>query len=185
MGAAIIAAATSIATGILVYYLTYRSTRRLDLRKDRLSRVDRQLADLYGPLVAYATASDTTWRKFADEYNVRELYFGDTRPTEEHLKRWETWMRQVFMPLNRRMYEAVVSHADLLIDDEIPPCLLDLFAHVSGYEATLKQWEDGDYTEYTSLSSYPYQAILSYTQASYNRLKKEQASLLSDIDPPS
>lgn len=185
MGAAIIAAAASIFGGVLVYYLTYRNNRSLSLRRDRVDRIDRQLSLLYGPLFAFAAASDIAWRKFLAKYNLREPYFGHARPSEDHLRRWETWMRNVFMPMNRKMYEAVVLHADLLIDDEIPDCLLGLFAHVSGYEVIFSQWERGDYSEFASLIDYPYREILEYAHSSYDHLKKEQAALLADIEPPS
>ena len=50
-------------------------------------------------------------------------------------------MVTVFVPMHQQMMELVLEHADLIDESEMPLCLLDLCAHVSGYQAVLKQWE--------------------------------------------
>ena len=49
------------------------------------------------------------------------------------------------MPVNRRIYDLVISKGDLLIDGKMPDVLLQLCAHISAYEAVLAQWERGNY----------------------------------------
>jgi hypothetical protein len=38
------------------------------------------------------------------------------------------------------MRDLVISHAGLVLDTEMPPLLLHLCAHVSGYEITAARW---------------------------------------------
>lgn len=52
-------------------------------------------------------------------------------------------MSEVFMPVNARIVDVVTNNAELLIEPEMPQCLLDACAHVAAYQAVLKQWEDG------------------------------------------
>lgn len=87
-------------------------------------------------------------------------------------------MTTVFMPTILRMYELVVSKADLLIEEEMPPCLLLLCAHVSAYQAVLEKWKENDFSEHTSLVGYPRAELSEYCRRSFQRLKREQAELI-------
>jgi hypothetical protein len=76
------------------------------------------------------------------------------------------------------MMDLVVNRADLLEGTEIPECLLDLCAHVSSYEALLKQWEKGDITENWPIINFPTRELLTYAEQEFCRLKQEQNILL-------
>jgi hypothetical protein len=91
-------------------------------------------------------------------------------------------MTEVFMPLNLRLEKTIVENADLLIEKEMPECLLLLGAHVSAYKAILKRWENGDYTEHVSLVSYPWAEVRAYVEKSFMNLKEEQARLLGLLE---
>ena len=89
-------------------------------------------------------------------------------------------MTSVFMPLNERMQNLIIEHADLLDEPEMPNCLLMLCAHVSAYKSVLRQWEDGDYTRNWSVVNFPREELLAYTEQTFKRLKAEQARLLGE-----
>jgi hypothetical protein len=76
------------------------------------------------------------------------------------------------------MMDLVVNRADLLEGTEIPKLLLDLCAHVSSYEALLKQWEKGDFAKNQPIINFPGRALLEYVEQEYCRLKQEQDILL-------
>ncbi|WP_405594319.1 hypothetical protein [Streptomyces sp. NBC_01410] len=76
------------------------------------------------------------------------------------------------------MRDVVVTKADLLIEQEMPPALLQLCAHVSGYEITAARWAQGRYEEHLSVISFPGRELRDYTRERFTRLKKEQAVLL-------
>ena len=82
------------------------------------------------------------------------------------------------MPLNRHLRDVIVEHADLLDEDRVPPLLLDVCAHVASYEAVLRRWEEGDYTEHTTSLNFPGDKLLAYADAGVRRLKSEQQKLL-------
>ena len=100
-------------------------------------------------------------------------------PTEAELKEWRLWMTAVFMPINLRIYEIILSKSDLLIETKMPECLLLFCAHVTAYQAVLKKWENNDYSEYLSVINHPNE-IAEYAKTSYQNIKAEQERLLGN-----
>ena len=88
-------------------------------------------------------------------------------------------MTTVFMPVHQRMMELVLDRADLIEEPDMPPCLLDLCAHVNGYQAVLKEWETGQIStareDNISVVNFPGQELAEYAAAAFSRLKAEQA----------
>lgn len=100
---------------------------------------------------------------------------------------WRLWMSTVFMPLNRRMVETIVSHADLLRENTIPEPLKALCAHVACYEPLIARWqEDGfnsvQFEDHVSIAGdFPHEELDSYLEKAFKSLKSEQAQLLDQI----
>lgn len=170
--------ASPLLLAVLGFIAKYVNDIRLATRKDALERVNKQLADLYGPLMACVSASNIAWREFRKRYRPDIPYFtGDPPPTPAELEAWRLWIGEVFMPLNLRIEKALMEHADLLIETEMPVCLQELTAHIGGYRLVLKRWEESDFTEHISLVFYP-EDVDKYARASYNWLKAKQERLL-------
>lgn len=164
---------------VVGFFLTYRNNLRLAERKDRLDRVNRQLEELYGPLIALVHAGNRCWEVFRSQYRPSGGYWNQQPPpTEAEAEAWRVWISTIFMPLNRQMRDVIVMHADLLEGDNIEPCLLDLCAHVASYEAILKRWEVGDFDEHKPPLAFPRDELPTYVAASFKRLKAEQKRLL-------
>jgi hypothetical protein len=72
-------------------------------------------------------------------------------------------------------YEVIINKAYLLIEDEMPQCLLDFCAHKAGYDVVIERWKQGDYTEHLSVVRHPGDALLDYLQRSFIELKRKQA----------
>ena len=165
------------------YIITYFINIRLEQRKARLERVNRQLKDLYGPLFALRQASSRAWASFNSILNAKyptgsKAVFVDNEESHpDKMKLWVRWMETVFMPLNEKIYELIETNSDLLIEEEMPQCILDFLAHVAAYKVVKRQWMEGDYSEYTSVINYP-REIDNYAIQSYEKLKKEQTKLL-------
>ncbi|MBE7436335.1 MAG: hypothetical protein HS100_20640 [Anaerolineales bacterium] len=170
----------TILLAFLGYIVTYLNNLRLSQRAERLQRINRQLGELYGPLFALNHASDIAWRAFRSKHRPNNAYyFGEgANPSDEELKVWRLWMSSVFMPINSQMYEILLTKSDLLIESEMPDCLLKLCAHVAAYKAVIQKWERKDYSEHTSLVNYPGQSLSMYTRESFQKLKVEQRRLL-------
>jgi hypothetical protein len=159
---------------------TYWNSLRLAKRKDRLERVNRQLGELYGPLLALTSASNRSWSVFREQYRSRTQAYWDQRdpPTPEEAEAWRRWMTAVFMPMNRRMRDVVVSRADLLIEETIADCLLELCAHVAAYEAILASWAQDRFDDHKPALRFPRAELEAYAADSFRRLKEEQTRLI-------
>jgi hypothetical protein len=139
----------SVVLAVVGYIATYVYGLRLAQRKDRLDRVNRQLSEFYGPLLALVSASQSSWEAFRGRYRPvpRSFWSDDPPPTAEDQAIWRLWVTEVFMPLNLEMVDVVTHHADLLDERQMPPGLLTLCAHVASYKPVVKQWETGDFSE--------------------------------------
>ncbi|WP_411082735.1 hypothetical protein [Streptomyces sp. cmx-18-6] len=176
-----IAVAVTIGLALAGYVVTYLNGLRLSQRQERLARVNRQLSDFYGPLFALTESNSRTFEAFASR-NARpggkSPFTQETQPTAEELAEWRLWVTTVFLPNIRAMRDLVVKHADLLNESEMPPLLLRLCAHVSGYEITTARWAQGNYEEHLSVVSFPSAELAAYARRGFTTLKKEQARLL-------
>ncbi|MHA6758009.1 hypothetical protein [Streptacidiphilus sp. PAMC 29251] len=175
---------TLLVTGGLAlvgYLATYLNSVRLAQRQARLARVNLQLSEFYGPLFALMEANSRTYDTFAEKYarpDGRDPFDHEIPPTADELSEWRTWATTIFIPNIQAMRDVVVTKADLLIEQEMPPSLLQLCAHVSGYEITAARWSQGRYEEHTSLIAYPGRELRAYTRDRFTLLKREQAALL-------
>jgi len=172
--AAVITAIVTIFVALAGYLITYWNNILLSRRTERLNRINKQLNEFY--------SSSKSWVTFRTKYrSQKRSYFSDNPPpTEEELQAWRLWMTTVFMPINLRIYEMVVSKADLLIERDMPECLRELCAHVASYQTVLKKWENNDFSEHTSLIDYPGRELLDYSHRSFKELKDKQSNLVGE-----
>lgn len=172
----IITTTVTILLAITGYIFTYLNNLRLSQRKDRLDRVNRQLAELYGPMFSLVHASNIAWAGFRKMHRPDGAYFGPGM-TENDYKEWRLWMSVVFMPINTKLYNLILEKSDLLIETEMPESLLMFCAHVAAYQAVLEKWNHKDYSEHLSVVEYPMEMNY-YAKDSYIKLKSEQENLL-------
>ncbi|WP_406208665.1 hypothetical protein [Streptomyces decoyicus] len=175
----------TVVVAVTGYAATYLTSLRLTRRKDHLDRVNRQLSELYGPLYAQSEALNQAWEKFDARYRTK--WVRSVPATAEWAATWRLWMSTVFMPLNRRMVETIVTHADLLIEDTIHDSLKELCAHVACYEPIVARWqEDGfdsvQYDDHVSIAgNFQDKKLSKYLQDSFESLKVEQSWLLDRL----
>lgn len=169
----------SILLALLGYLYTWFSSRRSSQQKAQLERVNLQLSNLYGPLFALVESSDISWRAFRSKHQPNSRYFSKVKPpAEKDIEAWRLWMKTVFMPINSQMYDIVQDNAELLIESEMPKCLLLLLAHVASFKAVIKKWKQNDFSEHESLVVYPSEELIDYVNSSYKSLKREQSKLI-------
>ncbi|WP_406098393.1 hypothetical protein [Streptomyces sp. NBC_01013] len=171
----------TIGLAFVGYVVTYLNGLRLAQRQERLARVNRQLSDFYGPLFALTEANSRIFAAFMERNarpDGRSPFAHRTPPTEEELAEWRLWVTTVFLPNIRAMRDLVLTHADLLSEPVMPPLLLELCAHVSGYEITAARWSRSNYDEHLSVVPFPSQETAAYARKGFTELKREQTRLL-------
>jgi hypothetical protein len=177
-------AMVGVAVAVIGYFVTYRTNLRLAQRNDRLERINSQLSEFYGPLLALTRSSDQSWQAFRKRYRPGGGSFWKSDPplTVEDAAAWRLWMITVFVPVHQQMMELVLNRAHLIEEPDMPSCLLTLCAHVNGYQAILKEWETGEISiereDNLSIVNFPGDELAAYAATAFSRLKAEQAELL-------
>src|SRR5947209_8106265 len=157
--------------GLIAIAGAYWNGTRLERKKAEISLLNDQLGKLCGPLFALNEASRSTWLQFRQRYRPAGSFFDpNDPPSESELAAWRDWMLNVFMPMNERMVETIVSNLHLIEGSKIPQSFLDLIAHVEAYRVVKSRWEHKDFTENVSLLNYP-DSLTNDVRGVFDRLK--------------
>jgi hypothetical protein len=145
-------------------------------RADHLRLVDQRLNDFYGPLYVATVAGNIAYKSLLGKQGKTQCH----PIRDEDLKEWILWMTTIFMPLNDVREKIIIENAHLVIEEQMPQCLLDFVTHVVGYKALMAQWAEGDYAERRSIIGWPPE-FDAYVEHSYKALKAEQTRLLHNF----
>jgi hypothetical protein len=175
MAAALITASATVLVAVVGGFVAHWSSRRLDQRREQLKRVNRQLSELYGPLLSALEATRIAHDRFQDWYGI---------PEERDRDLWKAWLETYYQPANRIASDLIATKADLLVDSEVPPFLLELCALTARYDVLLALWKEGSEegpTKQPVEVSGPYSMAVEYARERFRELKEEQEALLSKV----
>ena len=170
-----IAASLTVVLAFIGYLMTFLTTRLMARRADHLKLVDQRLNEFYGPLYVATLAGNIAYRSLLAKQGKTQCH----PITDEEMKEWMLWMNTIFIPLNDIREKIIIEKAHLIVEEQMPRCLLDFVTHVVGYKAVVAKWADGDYRERRSTIGWPPE-FDEYVERSYQALKAEQTSLLHD-----
>lgn len=179
MLAASITASSTLIAVIVGYIFSQRGNRIAERRRDQLTRVNLQLAQLYGPLFALTQSNGISWRNFCDRWDTDHAFRDDRDDEidEYRLSVWREWMTVVFQPTNRRISEVLLSKADLLVDGVMPDSALQFFAHVASYDVVMHRWKLESGTGVFADVNYP-EEFTDYVEGCFLKLQARQQQLL-------
>ena len=167
------AAVLTVILAFIGYLATFMSARMLERRRDKLDLVNRRLNEFYGPLYVASQAGNIAYRSLLKKQGKTQSF----PILDDEMKEWMLWMTTIFMPLNDVREKIIIEKAYLIVEEQMPRCLLDFVTHVVGYKAVLAKWADGDYSERRSTIGWP-PAFDTYVERSYKALKAEQTHLI-------
>jgi hypothetical protein len=170
------ATALTILLAFVGYLGTFLSARMLARRKDKLEMVNRRLDEFYGPLYVASQAGNIAYRSLLTKQGKTQSF----PILDSEMKEWMLWMTTIFMPLNDVREKIIIEKAYLIVEEQMPRCLLDFVTHVVGYKAVLSKWAEGDYSERRSTIGWPPEFDV-YVTRSYAALKAEQTKLLHSL----
>lgn len=167
------AAVLTICIAFAGYLITILGARMLARHRDKLDLVNRRLNEFYGPLYVASEAGNIAYRSLLKRQGKDK-----SEPIlDSELKDWTLWMNTIFMPLNDIREKIIIEKAYLIIEEQMPQCLLDFVTHVVGYKAVMSKWAEGDFSERRSTIGWPPEFDV-YVKRSYAALKAEQGRLL-------
>ncbi|HLI03472.1 MAG TPA: hypothetical protein VKU93_04290 [Terracidiphilus sp.] len=155
------------------YLVTFFITQMMARRADRLKLVNERLNEFYGPLYVASKAGDAAYRSLLRRQGKTQSF----PIRDDELEEWILWMKTIFAPLNDIRERIIIEKAHLIVEEEMPRCLLDFVTHVVGYKAVMARWAEGDFSERRSTIGWPPE-FDAYVERSYQALKAEQTRLL-------
>ena len=163
------AAILTVVLAFAGYLVTFLSARMLAQRRDKLKLVNKRLNEFYGPLYVASEAGNIAYRSLLERQGKEK----SDPILDSEMKDWVLWMKTIFMPLNDIREKVIIEKAHLIVEEQMPQCLLDFVTHVVGYKAVLSKWAEGDYAERRSTIGWPPE-FDAYVRRSYAALKAEQ-----------
>ncbi len=170
------AAVLTVVLAFAGYLMTFMFTRMMARRADRLKLVNERLNEFYGPLYIASQAGNIAYRSLLRKQGKAQSF----PILDSELKEWVLWMTTIFTPLNDIREKIIIEKAHLIVEEQVPHCLLDFVTHVVGYKAVLAKWAEGDYSERRSTIGWPPE-FDQYVERSYYALKAEQTRLLHNV----
>jgi hypothetical protein len=167
------ATALAVLLAFVGYLATAWSAKILARRKDKLELVNRRLNEFYGPLYVASQAGNIAYRSLLKKQGKTQSF----PILDSEMKEWTLWMTTIFMPLNDVREKIIIEKAYLIVEEQMPHCLLDFVTHVVGYKAVLAKWAEKDYSERRSTIGWPPE-FDAYVERSYAALKAQQTHLL-------
>jgi hypothetical protein len=167
------AAVLTVILAFVGYLATFLSARMLERRRDKLDLVNRRLNEFYGPLYVASQAGNIAYRSLLKKQGKMQSF----PILDDEMKEWMLWMTTIFMPLNDVREKIIIEKAYLIIEEQMPHCLLDFVTHVVGYKAVLAKWAKDDFSERRSTIGWPPEFDI-YVERSYAALKAQQTRLL-------
>jgi len=155
------------------YLVTFLSARMVERRRNKLDLVNKRLNEFYGPLYVASQAGNIAYRSLLKKQGKTQSY----PILDSEMKEWVLWMTTIFIPLNDVREKIIIEKAYLIVEEQMPHCLLDFVTHVVGYKAVVAKWTEGDYTERRSTIGWPPEFDI-YVEKSYAALKAQQTQLL-------
>jgi len=144
-------------------------------RSDERARVERQLNELYRPLLALVQESHLSVQDFMKTKLGRDWIFPLEK--EEEVKLWLVKAETDLMPRNERMCALIRSKADLVDGPELPPTWKALLEHQDGWRAIHEKWKT-DHVPYHWHSPTPFPKRLeSELESSIQKLEKRRDEL--------
>ena len=133
------AAVLTVVLAFAGYLVTFMFTRMMARRADRLKLVNQRLNEFYGPLYVASQAGNIAYRSLLRSRARRRAH----PILDSEMKEWVLWMTTIFMPLNDIREKIIIEKAHLIVEEQMPHCLLDFVTHVVGYKAVLAKWARG------------------------------------------
>ncbi len=147
--------------------------------QEEAPRIDRQLGELYRPLLALVLESRASIEKFMETKLKREYIFPTDRDLEgAELKLWLEQAEGDTMPRNERMCALVRAKRDLVDGPELPTSFKQLLEHQDGWRAVHEKWKKDrvPYKSWKAPSPFPKQ-LQGELEETIQKLEKRRAAL--------
>jgi hypothetical protein len=108
--------------------------------QEKIARIERQLAELYRPLVALVEESRQSITDFKKKEGRQEILPTDRTLTDQEMKRWIDQIEKVIFPRNEKMCALIRAKQDLIDEGFMPKNWQALLDHQDGWREEHDKW---------------------------------------------
>ena len=134
------------------------------------ARIDRQLAELYRPLLTLVEESRLSVQDFMKQEGRKQVLPSDRPPTDDELRRWIAKFESDLMPRNERMCALIRAKRDLVDGPALPASWEALLEHQDGWRGAHEKWKKEGV-------AYPFHAPTPFPRSLERELKASIAAL--------
>jgi hypothetical protein len=138
---ALIAGAVSAVGWVANYALSARADRRRQTTTAALEYVERQLAELYGPLAFLVLEGQSSFDDLLSILGRRFVFMEDQALPEEERKLWDFWVDNDFMPRNEAIQKLLSSKAHLIEGSEMPTSYREFVEYYNSWRMSHLRWK--------------------------------------------
>jgi hypothetical protein len=145
MNTAILVAALAGAVSVVGWFVSYLLTSRADRRRAsliaRINYIEKQLAELYGPLAFLIYEGRATFMDLLDTLG-RDYVFGDEPLPEDELRVRLFWVNNDLMPRNAAIQQLLSTKTHLISQGDLPASYLAFLNHYNSWRVTHERWKN-------------------------------------------
>jgi hypothetical protein len=177
---AVLAAAVTAMGWIVNSVLASRNERRRVRLSAQLAHVERQLAELYGPLAFLIYEGRATFEDLQATVGRRYIFQGQPL-TEPELQLWLFWVDEDLMPRKAAIQALLSSKAHLIEADELPASYAAFIEHYNAWRVTHTRWrEEGVAYSWHSKRNWPNDFDTEVLET-FRSLKRKHAELTGAV----
>lgn len=145
--------------------------------REQAARIDRQLSELYRPLLALVEESRRSVQDFKKKEGREQVLPSDRPPTDDELRRFLDKFENDLAPRNDRMCVLIRSKRELVEGGALPASWQALLDHWDGWKADHEKWKkDGVAYSFTAEKPFP-RTLEKELRASIASLEERRAAL--------
>ena len=144
MNVAILVAVLTGSVTIVGWFASYLLGSRADRRRARLTaqiaHIEKQLAELYGPLAFLVYEGRATFKDLLQTLGRRYVFYADRPLPEDELKIWLFWVDNDLMPRNMAIQNLLSTKTHLIQDGDLPASYIAFLDHHNSWRVTHERW---------------------------------------------
>jgi hypothetical protein len=122
------------------HILSSRADRQRQLRAAELSYVERQLAELYGPLLFLTLEGEAALRDLLQTLG-RPWVFDFKGIPDDELNTWLFWVEHEFLPRNEAIQQLLASKSHLIQDADMPESFRAFVSYYNSWRVSHLRWQ--------------------------------------------
>ena len=142
----VVVALITAAVTALGWLVTSSLSRQREERKAKLEAnlafVERQLEELYGPLVALMYEGRQIFQELLRTLGRNHVFTGDQPLSKDEQRTWVYWAEKSFLPRNKLIRDLLTSKPHLVEGKDFPKSYITFLQHQSSWAIHHQRWLD-------------------------------------------